>query len=344
MSPDRDRRRGDEGQSFEEYEGDAPRSIFSALWFRALVAVLVLGVIAAVAVPYILDFASHQTSKPTATKARAAPPTAAPAAPAVATEPPPTAATPAAPPPAAAPPAVAPSPAPPATTKSGAPAKGTKSKSTAIAKASEGTKEAKAAPASKSSSGAAAAAASPGGTYWVQVGAFRDVEAAKRVTARLKEQGFSVEQSTTGGKSAAQPPASPPSLPPQPQGDRYHVVVSGATTADVDAKLAAKGMTSEATSGGVLVQPSLPLREAVALSRDLADSGMTVQVRRVGGGAAAAAAPPTPPSPAPSPTTAAKETLHRVRVGGFTDRAGATAVMKHLEEKGYKPYIARGND
>src|SRR5712692_3537216 len=38
------------------YDEEPPRSIFSAMWFRALIVILVLGVIAAVAVPYVLDF------------------------------------------------------------------------------------------------------------------------------------------------------------------------------------------------------------------------------------------------------------------------------------------------
>jgi hypothetical protein len=32
-----------------------------------------------------------------------------------------------------------------------------------------------------------------------------------------------------------------------------------------------------------------------------------------------------------------------VRIGSFPDRAAALAVAKELESKGYKPYVARGN-
>jgi len=165
----------------------------------------------------------------------------------------------------------------------------------------------------------------------VQVGAFKEAETAKRLAARLREQGLSVEESTTG-TVAPRPPTEAPAS--GSAGDRYDVVVSGASAADLDAKIAPKGMTGETTPNGIVVRPSLPLREAVALSRDLADSGMIVQVRRVGGPAPVAA-------PAPAPAPAGGVALHRVRIGGFPDRATAVAAAKQLEEKGYKTFIAR---
>jgi len=42
-------------------------------------------------------------------------------------------------------------------------------------------------------------------------------------------------------------------------------------------------------------------------------------------------------------TTESGSELHRVRVGGFADRAAAVDVVRQLEAKGYKPYIARGD-
>ena len=84
-----------------------------------------------------------------------------------------------------------------------------------------------------------------------------------------------------------------------------------------------------------MVRPSLTLREAVALSRDLADAGLSVQVRRIGGPAA---------TPTASPTASAPMTLHRVRVGSFPDRVAAIDAMKRLEDKGLKPFLARGNE
>jgi cell division protein FtsN len=194
-----------------------------------------------------------------------------------------------------------------------------------VAKSVEAPKEATRVPsASKPTAAKAASAPTAGGPYWVQVGAFKDPETAKRVVVQLREQGFRAEQSTTTGKGGAPVPADSP-------GDRYSVIVSGGAPGEVDAKLAAKGMTSEATPGGAAVRPSLPLRDAVALSRELADAGLTVQVRRQG--AAVTSAP-----------ARTSETWHRVRVGGFPDRAAAVASLKKLEEKGFKPFIASGTD
>jgi cell division septation protein DedD len=56
-------------------------------------------------------------------------------------------------------------------------------------------------------------------------------------------------------------------------------------------------------------------------------------------------------SPAPAPSVPAAPAageggggeLHRVRVGAFSDRTAAQEAVKQLEAKGYKPYIARGN-
>jgi cell division septation protein DedD len=169
------------------------------------------------------------------------------------------------------------------------------------------------------------------------VGAFKDAETAKRIAARLREQGFRVEESSTSsaGAGAAAPRASvtPPSA------DRYDVVVSGASAADVEPRLAPKGLKGETTANGVVVRPSLALREAVALSRDLADAGLSVQVRRIGGPAPAPA-----PAPAAATIPAAGQTLYRVRVGGFADRAAAVDAVKQLEDKGFKPFIARGTE
>jgi cell division septation protein DedD len=161
------------------------------------------------------------------------------------------------------------------------------------------------------------------GPYWVQVGAFGDSEAANRLVGQLRQQGFPAEQFASGKAGPAPAPAA------DSPGDRYSVVVSGGSPGDVDAKLAAKGMTSEAAPGGAVVRPSLPLRDAVALSRELADAGLTVQVRRQGGAVTSA----------PARTG---ETWYRVRVGGFPDRAAAVAALRKLEEKGFKPFIATG--
>jgi hypothetical protein len=162
------------------------------------------------------------------------------------------------------------------------------------------------------------------GAYWVQVGAYRDADMARVVAQRLRERQYQVHESviTRPGRDASAAPIS------QADRDRYEIVVTGAASGEVEAKLRAKGMTSRAAPEGAVVTPALPLGEAVALSKDLADEGLSVRVRRTGTAAAAA-------------TT---ETFHRVRVGGFADRAAALAALKNLESRGYKPFLARGSE
>ncbi|MBI3635858.1 MAG: hypothetical protein HY216_06505, partial [Candidatus Rokubacteria bacterium] len=73
MSPARDPDEADRDPDL--YDEEAPRSIFSAMWFRAVLVVLVLGVIGVVAVPYLLDIVNPPpkatgmkgTQKPTTT-------------------------------------------------------------------------------------------------------------------------------------------------------------------------------------------------------------------------------------------------------------------------------------
>ena len=55
----------DELEDEERFEDEGRRSIFSALWFRAILVVVVLGVVAAVAVPYVLELANQPPPKPT---------------------------------------------------------------------------------------------------------------------------------------------------------------------------------------------------------------------------------------------------------------------------------------
>ena len=351
MSPDREPPRvGNDQDDADAQSDDSPRSIFSALWFRALLTVLVLGVLAAVAVPYVLDLATAPklmaTPAKTGAVAPAAPVTAAPAtatltaapadtaAPAVATES--SSPTPSSP---SGPEAAAGQPPAPAPGKSQT-SKPAATKSRTVAKAAETPKPQARAPEAEKAAPKAAEAAKPapakaasGGPYWVQVGAFKDPETAKRLAARLREQGLRVEESTTTATVSPRAAAAPAAAPRA--ADRYDVAISGASPADIDAKLAPKGLKGEATANGVVVRPSLTLREAVALSRDLADAGLSVQVRRIGGPAATSTA---------SPTASAPMTLHRVRVGSFPDRVAAIDAMKRLEDKGLKPFLARGNE
>jgi cell division septation protein DedD len=353
MSRDQHPGERDDEPDADDYYDDQPRSIFAALWFRALLAVLVLGVLAAVAVPYMLDFATHSTSDTSAAKRPVAattpamtPPTAQPAAKApVDPAPAPTAVPALTPAPSASAPAPTATPAPPAPAAMSTPAEPAKPSATTpataqparpaatvrpvttAAKSADAMKPRPRGVASKTTDGAAS-----GGPYWVQVGAFKDAESANRLVTRLREQGFRAEQVTSGKPAAPAAPAADAPASADARGDRYSVVVSGGAPGELDAKLAAKGMTSEATSGGAVVQPALPLREAVALSRELADAGLSVQVRRQG-------APPTA-APATAAPARAGDAWYRVRVGGFPDRAAAVASLKKLEEKGYKPFIA----
>jgi len=213
--------------------------------------------------------------------------------------------------------------------------------------------EAKAAPtttkraATSSASTARAPRGAATGEWWVQVGAFRDESTAKKVVAKLREQNYKVEESVRGGsasatKSAAADKSAPAASAPSPAGtDQYDVFVSGLSAAELSERLAAKGLAAEPAGNGAVIKPSLPLRDAVALSKDLAVEGFKVQVRRAAG--AAAAPPPAPRAVARRPEPSASgETLYRVRVGGFPDRATAVSTLKELEAKGYKPFIARG--
>src|SRR5215475_366497 len=60
-----ERPRDDHDYDDERFEDEGRRSIFSALWFRAILVVVVLGVVAAVAVPYVLELANQPPPRPT---------------------------------------------------------------------------------------------------------------------------------------------------------------------------------------------------------------------------------------------------------------------------------------
>ncbi len=380
----------EEHDEHDIYEEEPPRSIFAATWFRAVLVLIVLGVVGAVAVPYVLDVMNPSTPKQSA--AVKPPPgvpsastTGLPSAPApvppagestgkdsTTTPPATTAPTAAMPPTTAMPPTQTPASPPPAktTTPGGKSAPAASSMSaTEMKPGANGTSAAKA-PAksadiarvpSEPDKGAAAKSAGAAkkapvrtaakttakatppaatGAYWVQVGAFRDEATAKRVLAKLQEENFKAEQSVKQGGTSA-PKAAAPATADQPAAsrDHYDVFVSGEPPAELNKRLSAKGLAVEASGGGVVVRPSLPLRDAVALSKDLASDGFKVQVRRTGG---AAAAKPAARS-ADSGGAEGGETLHRVRVGAFPDRAGAMTALRDLESKGYKGFIARGD-
>ena len=411
MSPERDDPTDEQDQ--ELYEDVPPRSIFAATWFRVILVVIVLGVVGAVAVPYVLDWMnpappprsastmksplepSPSTSttpsmidkpladKPSSEKSTSeksagersatdkrdsmlipAPPAPStpPARPEPKSEPKPSAAPTAksAPEPKTTARAAAPESKPGPETKT-APTPPDDAKSKSAMAVTEGpakqstTKPAPAKPeATPKSESAPSTATKPsaqrqatakattpapaavgGAPYWVQVGAFKDPETAKRVATKLREENFKVEESVKRvGGSAAAPPASKAPAVGSPS-DQYDVFVTGMSVEDLNRRLAGKGLSAETSGSGVVVKPSLPLRDAVALSKDLAVEGFKVQVRRAGGSTAAVPSPTTP--------TEGGQALHRVRVGSFSDKAAALAAARELEAKGYKPYIARGD-
>jgi cell division septation protein DedD len=347
---DPERPRDEQDSDDERFEDEGRRSIFSALWFRAILVVIVLGVVAAVAVPYVLELANQPEPK---TAALGKPETTSTPAPAPAPVVAPT------PPVASAPSAPAPE-KPPATDKPSAadkPSAGESSASTPMTSAPAPEKSMAAAPKKSESSKSvvaskepaarepdasrprAQAAPSPTGTgssdYFVQVGAFKNPDTAKQLAVRLREQKYNVEEISSGGVAPAR--AASTSAPPVSgaASDRYDVHVTGGTPAEINAKLTARGLRAEPSGAGVVVKPSMPLRDAVALSKDLAVDGLKVQVRRAAGGPA--------PAPANSVASATSDgTLYRVRVGPFDDKSAATSTLRELEQKGYTPFIARG--
>jgi SPOR domain len=422
VSPERDDPTDEHDQ--ELYEDVPPRSIFAATWFRVVLVVIVLGVVGAVAVPYVLDWMnpappprSAATTKPPMAPAPSTSTTPsvidkpladkpasekstseksisdrlatdkpatdkkdstlipAPAAPAPSTPVRPE------PKPSAAPPAKS-TPEPKSTARATTPESKPESKPAPEAKAAptpsdetksknamavtedpakpstakpapakpEATPKSETAPATATKPStqrqATAKATAPtpasvgGAPYWVQVGAFKDPETAKRVATKLREENFKVEESVkrVGGSAPAATPPAAKTPAAASASDQYDVFVTGMSVEDSNRRLAGKGLSAEASGNGVIVKPSLPLRDAVALSKDLAVEGFKVQVRRAGGSTAVATNPTAPAAP-----TEGGQALHRVRVGSFSDKAAALAAARELEAKGYKPYIARGD-
>jgi cell division septation protein DedD len=182
----------------EEQEEYGQRSIFATGWFRAVLVLLVLAVVAVIAVPLIGGWfeptpppkVTTKPSEPSSTPVAvpSTPPTASAPATPPASQMPSAAAPPATPPPAAAPtpaPVSSPTPAParpempPASTSKAA-------KATEKAKASERT-----AAVTPSKSAAKPAAAS--GSYWVQVGAFKESGNAEGLARKLRSEGYTVQ-------------------------------------------------------------------------------------------------------------------------------------------------------
>jgi hypothetical protein len=184
------------------------------------------------------------------------------------------------------------------------------------------------------------AAATQADVYWVQVGVYRDSDAAKRVAQRLRERKYRVEESVVQRQSTPGETGGPSAVTLPESRARYEVVVAGGVASELTAKVAALGLAGRPSPDGVVITPSLPLSEAVALSKDLTGDGITVRVRRVG----SPAGPATQEAELPAVATGGAATLHRVRVGGFADRSTAMAALRELEALGYKPFLARGSE
>ena len=353
-----------EPDGFEEET--PPGSIFTTAWFRALVVVIAVSGLGVIAAPYLLDWLNPPPpavatvppaavvvppaepavgtttvvpapppGPPPAAEDRPAAPAGEPAAVAdrvPALEPPVSAAdrAPAVVPEAVAPPApvetVKPKLAPPAPARAA-------TKRKAMAKPEAKPEQ----PAVEVPARAAVVTTASAGssTWWVQIGSFRDEESARRLAARLREQSFTVAESV---RSAAPAPAkaAAASAPQAASGpDQYDVYVSGLPAAALTQRVTGRGLSAKAAGNdSVVVRPSLPLREAVMLSKDLAVSGLRVQVKRAPG-AGAATAPPA--------EATVEQTWHRVRIGPFPDREAAQTALQDAQTKGYKPFLARGD-
>jgi cell division septation protein DedD len=311
-----------------------PRSLFSVGWFRAVLVFAGAAVVAAIAVPYVVGRAHEPAPKTgSSVSAPAGPaPSAAPVAPPVPVS------EPARPAPAPADvkiveSAPAPKPVTPPAEKKPAAVRRLPAPPAASTPASAPRPKV-VTPAAPETPRKTVEAAT--GTYWVQVGAFKDPDAARRLAERLREQKFPVTESTPGTAREPVSAAAGGAHAPPSGGDRYEVLVSGPPPAELNARLTAKGFAVDPDGDAVVVRPSRPLPEAVALSRDLAGEGFQVQVRRT-----AAPAVRTPPG---ADVRLAAAPVHRVRVGAFGDRAAAAAAVRELEARGYKPFIARNGE
>jgi len=175
----------------EEQEEYGQRSIFATGWFRAVLVLLVLAVIAVIAVPLIGGW--FEPTPPPKVVTTPAPLPSTPA-------PPPKVETPAPPPPAAQMPSQGPTPAPPPATPAPATPPPVVSTPPARPEPSAPSTPSKAAEKPKASERSAAAtggksAAKPAvaGSYWVQVGAFKESKNAEGLARTLRSEGFTVQ-------------------------------------------------------------------------------------------------------------------------------------------------------
>lgn len=199
MSPERPDQ--DDFLEDEEQEEYGQRSIFATGWFRAVLVLLILAVIAVIAVPLIGGWfeptpPSKMATKPSEPSSTLVPVPATPPkveAPAPA---PPAAQMPSTPPAVVTPaptPVLPPATPPPAATAP-APARPEMPSATAPGKSAEKTKAPERTAAA--TPGKSAAKAAGGGSYWVQVGAFKESRNAEGLAKTLRSAGFAVQVAT----------------------------------------------------------------------------------------------------------------------------------------------------
>ena len=326
MSPEQDDFLDEDEQ--EEY---APRSIFAAGWFRAVLVLTVLAIVVVVSLPYLLNWFEPGPTTPPRTATRPSSEPARPAAPSetpstlIPASPAPSTSAPAKPE-AVAPPAPAPSvaptpPAKPAPETSApampAPASSAQAQSAPAARA----KPLLQPPASKSAETSRRMAAvapksepvrpASSGTFYVQVGLFKEPGNAQALAKALSAEGFSVETTrvTRGGAPAAAGP------------QRHELFIRGSSTEAVNAALKGRGV-AQSVQGGVSVRPAYDLKQATSLSKELSAEGLNVVIRRAG--------------------RSAGDTFTLVRVGGFPDRAKAVAARGELQGKGHAGFVTQG--
>lgn len=201
MSPEREDQ--DDFLEDEEQEEYGQRSIFATSWFRAVLVLLVLAVIAVIAVPLIGGWFEPTPPPKVTTTPSAPPPTLVPvpSTPPPASPPPttpvptPSPATPPASPPPVATPAPAPMPAPTPAMPSPAPAPAPARPEMPAApapKPAEKPKPPERTAAVTPDKGASKPPASSG-SYWVQVGAFKESRNAEGLAQKLRSEGFPVQ-------------------------------------------------------------------------------------------------------------------------------------------------------
>jgi cell division septation protein DedD len=348
VSPERDDDRDE-----DEREEFASRSIFSAGWFRAVLVLTVVAIVVVISLPYLLHW--FEPSPPARVAKPAEPLKPAPSAtppPAVAPAPALAPAAPVAVPPEvkAAPPAafatapkvvgekalppVSSEPARKATPEKAPvtpPAENAVTKAPARTATERTRAKAPESPLAKSGDKPATptrvvakadapsrpAAEAASGSYWIQLGAFKEKKNADALAQTLRDAGFPIQvtpiQRGSGGATLGET-------------QRHELFVTEAGLDKVNAALKGRGR-GQLAAGGIAVKPAFSLQEAMTVSKLLTDEGLKVVIRPAGGLATA---------------SQGEGTLHAVRAGGYSNRTSALAARDELAAKGHQGFVAEG--